>query len=713
MVETSGGSGYCPRGRRSHYDVEGVWVGMYGLERFIGEVLDEKYRLERLLGQGGMGAVFLATHLGTERPVALKVITPQLMRNEELVARFKREARAAGRLRHPNVVDVTDFGFAAAGEDRIAYLVMEYLDGCTLGEVLAEESRLPLDWVVDILEQVCSAVDEAHRQGIVHRDLKPDNIWLEPNRLGGYRVKVLDFGIAKLADATTGADAELLTERAALSASIPHAQTQQAASSSTGNAHSISSPAAQPLDPATQEAATLLQPQRTLDDELSTRLFDAGANTVEASDAIDAEAGTRLFSSAADVDRAEMLGPTTAPRPEAQQTAPASGLTRVGAIMGTPLYMSPEQCRGEQLDARSDIYSLGVIAYQMLAGETPFKGELLEVMRQHGEAAPPSVRERNRQLPPRVDRLIQSALAKNPNDRPARAAGFASALRAYAEGTGKLLQRAFALYSERFPTFFRISVLAYLPVFVVTILQLVFSSLNGRGVLPKPLAITFIVVLALLSMITNFLAPSIISGMSALLVTQWFVAPLRPVNLRAALAVLRKRWWPFFTTGLIVTILFMLGFILLFIPGLYILVRYSLYAPVVLMEGLKNRAAMRRSNELTSRARRTVWAVVIIHVSLPFIISALVGSLVALGKKAELGVNAEMFSLVNVFFSLIFTPLLSITTALLYLKMRQAGGESLEGTSTQLAAGDAPHSQWQQRMRERLTINSGHPSRLD
>ena len=87
-----------------------------------------------------------------------------------------------------------------AGGEPVAYLVMEYLDGCTLGDVLAEEKRLPLEWVVDILEQVCSAVHEAHQQGIVHRDLKPENIWLEPNRLGGYRVKVLDFGIAKLAE---------------------------------------------------------------------------------------------------------------------------------------------------------------------------------------------------------------------------------------------------------------------------------------------------------------------------------------------------------------------------------------------------------------------------------------------------------------------------------------------------------------------------------
>src|ERR671920_1176148 len=181
---------------------------MGGLERFIGEVLDGKYRLEKLLGQGGMGAVYLATHLGTDRAVALKLIAPKFMRNEEFVERFQREARAAGRLRHPNVVDVTDFGFADSHGERVAYLVMEYLDGCTLADVLAEERRLPLDWVVEILEQVCSAVYEAHEQGIVHRDLKPDNIWLEPNQRGGYTVKVLDFGIAKLEEHVEAAGSE-------------------------------------------------------------------------------------------------------------------------------------------------------------------------------------------------------------------------------------------------------------------------------------------------------------------------------------------------------------------------------------------------------------------------------------------------------------------------------------------------------------------------
>src|SRR6266481_4548032 len=168
------------------------------LRNLIGEVLDGKYRVEKLLGEGGMGAVYLATHLGTERPVAVKVIAPQFMQHDEFVERFRREARAAGRLRHPNVVDVTDFGFARVGEDQLAYLVMEYLDGFTLAEILVDESSLPLNWVIDILEQTCSAVDEAHQQGIIHRDLKPENIWLEPNRRGGYTVKVLDFGIAKL-----------------------------------------------------------------------------------------------------------------------------------------------------------------------------------------------------------------------------------------------------------------------------------------------------------------------------------------------------------------------------------------------------------------------------------------------------------------------------------------------------------------------------------
>src|SRR5690348_9213299 len=128
----------------------------------IGQILDDKYQIERELGRGGMGTVYLATHLGTERPVAVKVITPQFMERVEFVERFRREARAAGRLRHPNVVDVTDFGFSDTPAGTVAYLVMEYLDGCTLGEILQEEKTLPQNWTLNILEEVCSAVQAAH-----------------------------------------------------------------------------------------------------------------------------------------------------------------------------------------------------------------------------------------------------------------------------------------------------------------------------------------------------------------------------------------------------------------------------------------------------------------------------------------------------------------------------------------------------------------------
>jgi len=162
------------------------------------EILDGKYQIENILGEGGMGAVYRATHLGTKRTVAVKVIRPDLSAHPEFLARFQREAEAAGRLRHPNVVDVTDFGFAQTSRGRVAYLVMEYLDGCSLAEVASEEGALPVGWVVDILEQVSAAVEEAHKAGIIHRDLKPDNIWLEPNGRGGYTVKVWDFGLVKL-----------------------------------------------------------------------------------------------------------------------------------------------------------------------------------------------------------------------------------------------------------------------------------------------------------------------------------------------------------------------------------------------------------------------------------------------------------------------------------------------------------------------------------
>jgi serine/threonine-protein kinase len=174
------------------------------LESLPGTVLDQKYRIERELGKGAMGAVFQANHLGTTRTVALKVIVPRLAEHAEFLQRFKREAEAAGRLRHVNVVNVTDFGVARVKDAELAYLVMEYLDGQTLSSYLKAEPRPPIHFILDVIEQTALALEAAHGVGVVHRDLKPGNIWLEPNHRGGYNVKVLDFGIAKVGGPVAG-----------------------------------------------------------------------------------------------------------------------------------------------------------------------------------------------------------------------------------------------------------------------------------------------------------------------------------------------------------------------------------------------------------------------------------------------------------------------------------------------------------------------------
>ncbi|HXS00490.1 MAG TPA: serine/threonine-protein kinase [Pyrinomonadaceae bacterium] len=663
-------------------------------EDYVGEILDEKYRLEHLLGKGGMGAVYLATHLGTERYVALKLISPQFMRNNEFVERFKREARAAGRLRHPNVVDVTDFGFARVKAGQVAYLVMEYLDGCTLGDVLAEEKRLPLEWVADILDQVCSAVHEAHQQGVIHRDLKPDNIWLEPNRLGSYRVKVLDFGIAKVGEIGP-----------------PTLDDDPAATI-------IEDLSATPVVSGAQlETDTLMRPAG---DEAHTRQFKVKADVEGVSTLLHEPLTNPLLSKpnhdhGADDDGTLLFdepGTHSAARHTAHIATSPQGpaLTRVGAIMGTPLYMSPEQCGGGYVDTRSDIYSLGVIAYQMLAGEPPFAGNTSAVMRAHREQKPQELRERAAKIPKRAARVVMSALSKNPAERPQTAFAFGSGLRAQSEGVGALYRRAFALYSEYFPKFVKLSLIAHVPM-IITSLLLVGAFLWYKhsppvGVLHKVVVYCAIAILSLMKFVTTTVAVGIISGVTAIIITQLTAAPLRPVKLREAFTVLRSRWRPFLKTLIRVTLRIFIGFILLVIPGLVMWMRYSLYAPVVLMEGLEGKAAMKRARELASRSWKTIILVAIIQFTIQVIVSTIVGAAAgAMGAKKN-SISAQIFQQILEFINIFVIPLISIVPALLYVKMRQLGGESLSSVWAQIEEREGKQSAWQQRMRTRLSLHT-------
>jgi serine/threonine-protein kinase len=285
----------------------------------VGQVLDEKYRLDERLGEGGMGTVYRATHLLIDRPVALKVLHTRFVEDEAAKHRFRREARAAGRLQHPNAVAVTDFGQTSDG---YVYIVMELLEGRTLRDVLAQDAPLSNERAVSLMLQVASAVEAAHEGGVIHRDLKPGNIFVVQRKNLPPVVKVLDFGIAKLA-----------------------------------------------------------------------------AETLDDSD--------------------------------------ARNLTQTGVMIGTPRYMSPEQCDGEKLTTASDVYSLGIIFYEMLTGETPFNGASpLAIALQHSSKTPRPPRELVPSLPAELERVVLHALAKKPAERPQDAGAFREELIATARQLG-------------------------------------------------------------------------------------------------------------------------------------------------------------------------------------------------------------------------------------------------------------------------------------
>ncbi len=256
-------------------------------------LINDKYHLNSLISRGGMGAVYRATQLELARPVAIKILLPKLLSDETAPKRMQREALASARLDHPNVVTIYDYGTLPNG---IGYLVMRLLKGHLLSRELQSKKQMSFERIFNIIFQVCSAIDTAHRLGIIHCDLKPENIFLEDDEDSNF-VQILDFGIAKLSE-------QLI------------------------------------------------------------------------------------------------------------------GITLTGTILGTPLYMSPEQIESREVDFRTDIYSLGIILYEMLTGETPFNGTTPSaIARQHllkAVVAPSKLRS---DITPKLDACVLTALSKSPESR--------------------------------------------------------------------------------------------------------------------------------------------------------------------------------------------------------------------------------------------------------------------------------------------------------
>jgi hypothetical protein len=267
------------------------------------------------------------------------------------------------------------------------------------------------------------------------------------------------------------------------------------------------------------------------------------------------------------------------------------------------------------------------------------------------------------------------------------------------------------LYSEYFPKFLKLSLLAHIPVVVTTMLLIgvfVAAEVMPRGgTAQKVLMVCVSVLIGLLQFAALTVASAVISGVTAVIITQLTAAPLRPVQLRVAFRVLRNRWRPFLKTLLMVTWRILLGFVLLFIPGLVMMVRYSLYAPVVLIEGLEKKAAMKRARELASRSWRTIIIVAILQILIPSVVNAFLGAFVgaSFGSKSESlarQIVGQLLSLNQIF----VLPLMSIVPALLYLKMRQLAGEPLSASLAQIEEGEGARSMWQQRMRTRLSLHT-------
>jgi serine/threonine protein kinase len=290
-----------------------------GLNLEPGCVLAGKYRIERVLGQGGMGVVLSAYHVQLEQRVAVKLMLPHATASDEAVARFLREARAAARISSEHVARVFDVGALETGEP---YMAMEYLEGSDIAQLLAQRSRLPVEEAIDYLLQACEALAEAHAVGIVHRDLKPSNLFLVSRMDGRRFVKVLDFGISKM----------------------------------TGG------------------------------------------------------------------------------------SGPSSALSTVtSALMGSPLYMSPEQMSSSKnVTASTDVWALGVVLYELVSGKPPFNGDTLpQVCARVMSEPPPPLSGRAPGLPPALYEVVDRCLEKEPTARYPSVAELARALEPLASANAR------------------------------------------------------------------------------------------------------------------------------------------------------------------------------------------------------------------------------------------------------------------------------------
>ncbi len=277
----------------------------------VGELIGGRYRIKELIGSGGMGEVYLALHEELGQKVAIKFLAKRMVDDPHIVKRFFQEARTTCRVNHPNAVSLNDFGRT---DDGSLYIIMEYIEGEALSDVVERDGFLPLETCIDIVLQLADVLDAAHKEGVIHRDLKPDNIMLTPVRGGRYAVKVLDFGIARL-------------------------------------------------------------------------ISDDGSE---------------------------------------------SRLTQAGMVFGTPEFMSPEQCKGDDADGRSDQYALAICFYYLLCGGIlPFYGDnRVKILNRQINEAPvlPSEQVAEAGIPASLEAVLMKALNKAPETRYASVSDFADAI---------------------------------------------------------------------------------------------------------------------------------------------------------------------------------------------------------------------------------------------------------------------------------------------